>query len=285
MPDAEHWQLYFNVNDPHAWRVCCEWLSAIELELKLFFRETTASVREMRFDASEDVVVHATQLMRLLAATESKCGCLVPECRDQIRSAGTAFSGVLEEIARGSLAILIKPYDLYDSEFQKQLGCPPIGIGRVGLDAIVRLQKSVRNVIDELEKSPLDSLKAASSTQSESGATKSDDCGNNPFYRLVSVFTGGLANELIDRAVSVLQDDDLRTNDKLTKINSFLPLPANASAEKLGDMLGVSKQAVMKTAWWIDNRKGEKASEIGRRRDWHQDRSKRSDQDRPIDEK
>jgi hypothetical protein len=35
----------------------------------------------------------------------------------------------------------------------------------------------------------------------------------------------------------------------------------------------VTKQAVLKTDWWIQNRKGEKETEVGRRREGHRKRA------------
>jgi hypothetical protein len=72
----------------------------------------------------------------------------------------------------------------------------------------------------------------------------------------------------------LLSDARLTANEKLTKIDALIPFPATASAEQLGEMLGVTKQAVLKTDWWIQNRKGEKDSEVGRRRDGHRKRAK-----------
>jgi hypothetical protein len=92
-------------------------------------------------------------------------------------------------------------------------------------------------------------------------------------FRLLRVFTNGLSDERIEKAARLLADDSLTANEKLTRIDALLPFPAKASAEQLGDMLGVSKQAVLKTPWWVQNRKGEKEDEVGRRRAGHQKRA------------
>src|SRR5205823_3165270 len=91
---------------------------------------------------------------------------------------------------------------------------------------------------------------------------------------IMRVFTNGLADERIEKAARVLSNDQLTANEKLTKIDALIPFPATASAEQLGDMLGVTRQAVLKTGWWIENRKGEKENETGRRRAAHQKRAK-----------
>ncbi len=104
------------------------------------------------------------------------------------------------------------------------------------------------------------------------------------YARLLSVFTNNLANERITQAASVLQNDNLTADEKLTKIDGLVQFPPTASAEKLGNMLGVTKQAVLKTDWWNQNRKGEKDKLIGRRHEKHQERAEQGDLGRPTDE-
>ena len=105
-------------------------------------------------------------------------------------------------------------------------------------------------------------------------ATTAAATGSNASLALMRVFTNGIADDRIEKATRLLADDKLTVNEKLTKIDALIPFPATASAEQLGEMLGVTKQAVLKTDWWIQNRKGEKESEVGRRRDGHRKRAK-----------
>jgi hypothetical protein len=97
---------------------------------------------------------------------------------------------------------------------------------------------------------------------------------NNATLALMRIFTNGIADDRIKRATQLLADNDLTVNEKLTKIDALIPFPATASAEQLGGMLGVSKQAILKTDWWIQNRRGEKENEVGRRREGHRKRAK-----------
>jgi hypothetical protein len=90
---------------------------------------------------------------------------------------------------------------------------------------------------------------------------------------LLRVYTNGVADERILKAAELVADDSLKADDKLTKIDALLPFPATASAEQLGELLGVSKQAILKTRWWADHRKGEKQDEIGRRAMAHRKRA------------
>jgi len=80
---------------------------------------------------------------------------------------------------------------------------------------------------------------------------------DQPLFRLLRVFTNGLADERFNKAASVLQDSKLTVHEKLTEIDRLIPFPATASAEQLGQLIGVSKQAVLKTVWWTQHRKGE----------------------------
>lgn len=94
----------------------------------------------------------------------------------------------------------------------------------------------------------------------------------HPSFALLRVFTNGVVDERIEQAALVLADESLTANEKLTKIDGLMPLPPTASAEQLGEMLGVSKQAVMKTAWWRKNRRGETQKEIDDRFQDHEDK-------------
>lgn len=97
---------------------------------------------------------------------------------------------------------------------------------------------------------------------------------DEPSLKLIRVFTNGISDDRIGKAVQVLTDEKLTANEKLKKIDTLIPFPATASAEQLGEMLGVSKQAVARTDWWAENRSGEKENEIGRRRANHKSRAK-----------
>lgn len=101
---------------------------------------------------------------------------------------------------------------------------------------------------------------------------------------LLSVYTNGIADEKIQKAQGILRSASLTTNAKLTEIDELLRLPPTASAEALGAMCGVSRQAIWKTKWWQENRAGEKESEIGRRKARHADRAKRMEPPGPADE-
>lgn len=100
----------------------------------------------------------------------------------------------------------------------------------------------------------------------------------HPSIAILRVFTNGIADERISNASQVLADDNLTANEKLTKIDSLIRFPPTASAEQLGPMLGVSKQAVMKTEWWRKNRRGELQEEIDKRFEEHEKR-----REAPID--
>jgi hypothetical protein len=90
---------------------------------------------------------------------------------------------------------------------------------------------------------------------------------------LLDLYTNGLADKRIQQAQRIV-GSGMATNEKLMKLDALVPIPATASAKGLGAALGVSKQAVLKSEWWKDNRRGEKADEIGRRGQRHQQRAR-----------
>jgi hypothetical protein len=98
--------------------------------------------------------------------------------------------------------------------------------------------------------------------------------GQSAVQKLLRVFTDGAADNRIIRAASILESPTLTTDEKLARIDRLFPFPATASAKQLGELLGVTKQAVLKTNWWIENRKGERQNEIGRRRAEYEKRAK-----------
>lgn len=95
---------------------------------------------------------------------------------------------------------------------------------------------------------------------------------NSHLLRVMRVFTNGVSDERI-RNAAVIVASKMTVNEKLTKIDALLRIPTTASAKELGKMFGVKGQAVFKTDWWTRNRKGEKDSEIGRRKTKHKKRA------------
>lgn len=119
-------------------------------------------------------------------------------------------------------------------------------------------------------------LKATQAAEEPASAPMTE----HPSLALLRVFTNGVADERLRQAAQILTDDSLTANEKLTKIDGLMPLPPTASAEQLGAMLGVSKQAVMKTAWWCKNRRGMTDEEIERRQARLTDRGRKYERPR-----
>jgi len=136
-------------------------------------------------------------------------------------------------------------------------------------------------VSDEAETSE---AAVASEPTADVGPQSDPTADQGAVQRLLSVFTDGMSDDRIARAAGVLNAPNLTVNDKLTQIDRTIPLPATASADQLGSLLGVSKQSVLKSDWWKQHRKGEKASEVGRRREVHRQRAKQLDPDQLDDE-
>jgi hypothetical protein len=101
---------------------------------------------------------------------------------------------------------------------------------------------------------------------------------------LLRVYTNGVADERLRQAAQILADDTLTAHEKLTKIDDLIRIPATASAEQLGAMLGITKQAVMKTAWWRENRRGRGDEEVGRRQARLRERGERYERPSDADE-
>lgn len=91
--------------------------------------------------------------------------------------------------------------------------------------------------------------------------------------RIMRVFTNGVSDERFANAIEVIASE-MKVDDKLTKLDSLIRIPATASAAQLGEMLEVSKQAILKTDWWKLNRKGEKDDEVGQRKSKYQNQGK-----------
>jgi hypothetical protein len=139
----------------------------------------------------------------------------------------------------------------------------------------VKLSKRVYEEIEARTPAKYSEGEQAEGAGPDAPARKSNtERGEDATRALLRVFTNGLADDRIEKAAGLLSDDRLTANEKLKKIDALIRFPATASAEQLGRMLGVTKQAVQQTDWWIQNRKGEKQNEIGRRRDGHQKRAK-----------
>jgi hypothetical protein len=153
------------------------------------------------------------------------------------------------------------------------------------VETLKRLLAGNESWIERLLAGPNDVL--APAVQTEPTQKLSTEGGENRpalLTALMRVFTNGLSDDRIEKAVEVLANNQLTANDKLTKIDALMPFPASASAAQLGKLVGVKKQAVLKGEWWIQNRKGEKESEIGRRRAKHQERAKCQEPPRPNDD-
>jgi hypothetical protein len=140
-------------------------------------------------------------------------------------------------------------------------------VRRCGLTVNAAEEMTLEAAIDRLE---ADAATAGGQTEAAAATRPGDDAT----LALLRVFTNGVADERFVKAARLLADSQLTANEKLTQIDDLIRFPATASAEQLGDMLRVSKQAVLKTEWWKQNRKGEKENEIGRRREGHRRRAR-----------
>ena len=103
-------------------------------------------------------------------------------------------------------------------------------------------------------------------------------------FRLLNILTNGLADERFDKACNVLNDDQRTADEKLWEIDELIPIPPTTSGAKIGKALGVSKAAIQRTTWYIEKRKGERDSEIGRRHEQHHQRAQQYKSERKGDD-
>lgn len=101
---------------------------------------------------------------------------------------------------------------------------------------------------------------------------------------LLSVYTNGASDDRLARADTIVASSALNASEKLTQLDATLPIPPTASANDLAQMLGVSRQAVMKTPWWKQHRKGKANAVTERRRANHEERARGMRDNDPNDE-
>jgi hypothetical protein len=97
--------------------------------------------------------------------------------------------------------------------------------------------------------------------------------GAASYAALLRVYTNGLSDDRIAAAAQVVANKQLSVNNKLYKLDKLLPIPPTASAAVLAELFDISKQAVMKTAWWAEHRSNEGAAKVEQRRAIHHDRA------------
>jgi hypothetical protein len=115
---------------------------------------------------------------------------------------------------------------------------------------------------------------SAGAAQPAATASPSDSLKEAASYAaLLRVYTNGLSDDRIAAAAQVVANKRLSVNNKLYKLDKLLPIPSTASAAVLAELFDISKQAVMKTAWWAEHRSGEGAAKVEQRRAIHHDRA------------
>ena len=97
-----------------------------------------------------------------------------------------------------------------------------------------------------------------------SKACKIDKEKNNLIKEFLSIFTDGVSDERLDTVCRIAKSDS-SANKKLKDIESLFPIPPTTSAQALGNLLNVSKTAIIKTYWWKRYRKGRNSEKIASR--------------------
>jgi hypothetical protein len=137
-----------------------------------------------------------------------------------------------------------------------------------------------------IDAQPVVSVEAVSATElvvndGSSTPSKSEtefDNGNESMRRLLSVYSNGVTDARFKEIAAILIGTG-KASDKLAAIDKLVKLPANASAESLGQLLGCSKQAIQQSPWWQTNRAGRNEELVGRRRDKSRERGRGYNED------
>jgi hypothetical protein len=181
------------------------------------------------------------------------------------------------EYENDKTALLKLADDLWKSGHQAPLGVIDYllsGIASAGPEMLLPRAIAARMIVRYLQMA-IAKINASASTltatevPTQHNTTSAPTSDNGPMLALMRVFTNNIDKNRIQKAAQLLIDDQLTVNEKLNKIDALIPLPATVSAGKLGAMLGVTRQAVWKTEWWIQNRKQsrpttERPSQAGR---------------------
>jgi len=172
-------------------------------------------------------------------------------------------------------------FDLFKARQHEWAGwCHPGAVRRrsdvkpIDADSLATLEHAVAGldaILDRAEKEVRHMLQSRGAALPAQTATSGDDA--EVLRRVVSLFTGGIADARIPEVARVVKDKTLTVNERLERVDSLFRIPAATSAAQLAKVLGVSRQAVMKTAWWKAHRRGAKDAEIARRRDVHRRRA------------
>lgn len=109
--------------------------------------------------------------------------------------------------------------------------------------------------------------------EANAGASEAKAALEIKLVKLLDVFTNNQASDRFNKVVDALSDDKLSNNDKLEAIDKLIKIPATASAAQLGNLLGISRQAVAKLDWWLRNRKGKQAEAINIRESKYKQRA------------
>ncbi|MGB7329543.1 MAG: hypothetical protein WBD31_32010 [Rubripirellula sp.] len=162
----------------------------------------------------------------------------------------------------------------------------PMGLGvipkiRVGIGAKAPISPfdAIRNKLIEVlhESAPkADSGCDASTAIRPLEADEKHNAESKSMFRLFNLYSDNVAEERMRAAHNILNGDG-SINDKLEKIDAIFPIPASASGEALGRVFDVTRQAIAKTDWWEQNRKGKAEERVETRRSSHNSRAKRRD--------
>lgn len=194
--------------------------------------------------------------------------------------------GACEELSRTSEAELEAEFGRLAEEPDADDGGVPAASAYRNLERYRDARRTFsRQKLEACHAAFLDALSLLDRATLEAAVEAKREIGDDQtaIRRLLNIYTDGLADERLGRASDVLKAD--RTVDeKLQMLDALIPIPPTVSARALGEALGVTKAAVQKTSWYIQNRKGQNDLEAGRRQERYKQRGQQHKRDRKPDD-
>ena len=170
------------------------------------------------------------------------------------------LSRVVDDAAAAVVASGGDPASLYTAQQAAERGAAQFG--KEWAPAVVTLRTAQAKL-----KAAAESPQGSAGTKNEAAdgnATVPDNSGSHVMGMLLNAYTKGASSAKLAQMVNIIQGNDT-VDEKTTKLNQVLSLGA-ISGEGIAELLGCTKQAIYRTAYWTENRKGERDEKAESRR-------------------
>ena len=129
-------------------------------------------------------------------------------------------------------------------------GTPPMPPPFVKIGKAVSFLTNLVRKLRKQVKHETPGLPSLSRLMADGARIDSRPVSSDPLLALLRVLSNGVADDCIRRAAPLVDDNSLTVNEKLTKIDELIRLPATATSTQLAELLHVKPQAVRKSEWW-----------------------------------